>query len=440
MPGGNVGPGVSVDLRGLGGVTVDPESGTARLGPGLIADELDAAAAPHGLFFPAAPSSSDRCTLGGMVANNAAGARSFGYGTVRDRVEAVELVLADGSRTTVERGAPLPPVLAELRGSLRSRSRRAVEEGWPRVRKNSSGYGLDRFLPDGDGVALACGSEGTLAVVTGARVRLAPRPSERVVLLLSADSVQELAPLADAAEDAGAAACEFLGRRFLEIAGLARHPEVGELAARSEALVLVELDGSRRPLEEGLEIVRRAARNAGSASVEARTPQARSELWRVRHAASPVIAAKADEGLVSMQFIEDSVVPRARLGAYLGGLEEILAEEETDAVMFGHAGDGNVHVNPLVDVRREGWRERVRRILDATARLVASLGGTLAGEHGDGRIRAPYLDVIWGPLLGAAFREVKETLDPRGVLNPGVVVPLPGQDPLDGLSPEPRRR
>jgi FAD/FMN-containing dehydrogenase len=108
--------------------------------------------------------------------------------------------------------------------------------------------------------------------------------------------------------------------------------------------------------------------------------------------------------------------------------------------MFGHAGDGNVHVNPLVEVRREGWRERVRRILDATAELVASLGGTLAGEHGDGRIRAPYLDVIWAPALAAAFREVKETLDPRGVLNPGVVVPLPDQDPLDGLSPEPRRR
>jgi FAD/FMN-containing dehydrogenase len=240
------------------------------------------------------------------------------------------------------------------------------------VRKNSSGYGLDRFLPDGDGVALACGSEGTLGVVTGARVRLSPRPTERVVLLLSASSVDDLAPIADAAEEAGATACEFLGRRFLEIAGLTEHPEVGELAARSEALVLIELDEARRPVEEGLRIVRAAARNAGAPPLEARTPEARSELWHVRHAASPVIAAKADEGLVSMQFIEDSVVPRAGLGAYLGELKEILAEEETTRSCSGTPETGTFTSTPwwtcagrdgasgcvASSTRRPGWWRR----------------------------------------------------------------------------------
>jgi FAD/FMN-containing dehydrogenase len=136
-----------------------------------------------------------------------------------------------------------------------------------------------------------------------------------------------------------------------------------------------------------------------------------------------------------MQFIEDSVVPPGRLVEYLRALEGILDRENTEAVMFGHAGDGNVHVNPLVDVRTPGWRARVRRILEATVDLVAELGGTLSGEHGDGRIRAPFLERIWGPSLAAAFRQVKRSLDPAGVLNPGVVVPLPGQDPLRGLTP-----
>jgi len=241
------------------------------------------------------------------------------------------------------------------------------------------------------------------------------------------------------AETAGAAACEFLGRRFLEVAGLEDHPRVGAVASGAEALVLVELDGARLPVAQGLSRLRDHARQAGVELLEARDPARCQELWAVRHAASPVIARQAEHGRVSMQFIEDSVVPRRALGAYLGGLEAILEEEETDAVMFGHAGDGNVHVNPLVEVERPDWRDRVGRILEATAGLVASLGGTLAGEHGDGRIRAPYLAWIWGAERARAFAEVKSSLDPVGTLNPGVVLPLPGQNPLEGISPEPRR-
>jgi FAD/FMN-containing dehydrogenase len=136
-----------------------------------------------------------------------------------------------------------------------------------------------------------------------------------------------------------------------------------------------------------------------------------------------------------MQFIEDSVVPTERFIDYLRSLEDILTEERTKAVIFGHAGDASAHVNPLVDVRAPEWRGRVRRILEATTTLVAGLGGTLSGEHGDGRIRAPFLDRVWGPALAGAFREVKRTLDPQGVFNPGVIVPLRGQDTLEGLGP-----
>ena len=163
-------------------------------------------------------------------------------------------------------------------------------------------------------------------------------------------------------------------------------------------------------------------------------------LWSVRHAASPVIQSRASEGLVSMQFIEDSVVRADRVPDYLRGLGQILEQEETDAVMFGHAGDGNVHVNPLVDVRRPDWRDRVRRILEATVDLVAGLEGTLSGEHGDGRLRGPFHPRIWGETLTGAFGRVKATLDPHGIFNPGAVVPLPGQDPLAGLTRERRSR
>src|SRR5690606_33225472 len=121
---------------------------------------------------------------------------------------------------------------------------------------------------------------------------------------------------------------------------------------------------------------------------------------------------------------------------YVRGLEDILARGGMDAVVFGHAGDGNLHVNPLVDPGIPGWRDRVRTVLDETVTLVATLGGTLSGEHGDGRLRAPFLDRIWPAPLVAGFAEVKRALDPRGFLNPGVVLPLPGQDPLEGLWPD----
>ena len=130
------------------------------------------------------------------------------------------------------------------------------------------------------------------------------------------------------------------------------------------------------------------------------------------------------------------MVPPDALGAYLSGLEEILRAADTDAVIFGHAGDANIHVNPLLDVRRSSWRDAARAILMDTVDLVADLGGTLSGEHGDGRLRAPFVERIWGPKLTACFEKTKATLDPAGILNPGVIIPCPNQDPLEGLWPQ----
>ena len=151
--------------------------------------------------------------------------------------------------------------------------------------------------------------------------------------------------------------------------------------------------------------------------------------------------------LDDIRFVLHEVLGLERLTAYPGYeeatpdlIDAILAEagRGMDAVVFGHAGDGNVHVNPLVPVDAPGWEARVRAVLEGVVELVASLGGTLAGEHGDGRLRAPFLDRIWGPELSRLFRAMKGAMDPEGILNPGVVVPLPGQDPLEALHPRPR--
>lgn len=439
MPGGNVGPGVVVDLRGLDRLGA-VEGDRVRAGPGVVAARMQDAAAAAGRFFPALPSSSGRCTLGGMVANNAAGARSFGYGAVHAWVEAVEIVTADGRVEWLERGREPSRPWRELHARLRD-PWSGVAHAWPRVRKNSSGYALDRWMAEGDAVDLVVGSEGTLGVVTDMVLRLAPTPAARRVVLLPVRREADLpGTVAEVAAATGVAACEFLGARFLEVSGLRDDAEVVDVLADAEAALLVELDDRHGTLMDDAATLAVQARRGRTRILAADEPEARTRLWALRHAASPVIAARATDGLVSMQFIEDSVVPPAALAHYLRRLQDVLASEETDAVLFGHAGDANVHVNPLVDVRRRDWRGRVGRILAATAGLVADLGGTLSGEHGDGRVRTPHGPTIWGDTVMGLFREVKDALDPTGVLNPGVIVPLAGQDPLAGLSAEGGRR
>lgn len=435
MPGHNVGTGVVLDLSTLDTVDpVDEDRHTIRVGPGAVAAAVAREADRAGLYFPCLPSSADRCTVGGMVANNAAGARSFRHGAVRYWVQELTVVLADGSTATVGTGRPLPVPLKELHEDL-LQELGPTPEGWPSVRKNSSGYALDHFLPGGDAAQLIVGSEGTLGIVTSVLLRLTERPLERVALLAGLPDLDRLPDIAHRAAEVGASACEYFGRRILEMADLAEDPEVGPLARGAEGLVLLEMEGSEEEVEEGLPHLRSVAGAHGGASIIARDLPTRERLWHVRHLASPTIARAAERGLRSVQFIEDCVVPLPRLPRFVRGLRGILAGRETDAVIFGHAGDGNLHVNPLLDVGRTGWRDGVRTILEETADLVADCGGTLSGEHGDGRVRAPFLERIWGSRLTAAFRRVKETLDPRGILNPGVVVPLPDQDPLEGLRP-----
>ncbi len=437
MPGGNVGPGIAVDLSASFTYIAPPQpnSRTIHVGAGAIAADVERAARTAGLFLAPLPSSAERCTIGGMVANNAAGARTYKYGAIRDWVRELEIVLGDGSQHRLVRGARGPLVFEDLHRSL-CEEIGTTPGSWPSVRKNSSGYALDRFMPAGDPVELIVGSEGTLAVVTGAVLDLAPVPEAAALVLLAVPSLDEVPSVLGAAAQVGAAACEFFGRRFLEITSMSSHPIVGRAVEGAAAVFLIEIDGGHDEVSGGAEALQRLGQELGSPAITAMEDADREALWEIRHAASPLIAACADRGLVSTQIIEDSVVPPESLGRYLTELDEILAKWETDAVIFGHAGDANVHVNPLLDVRRAGWRESARAILEETTDLVAGLGGTLSGEHGDGRIRAPLLERIWGEPLTRAFGDVKRHLDPTAVLNPGVILPLPGQDPLDGLLPQ----
>jgi FAD/FMN-containing dehydrogenase len=315
------------------------------------------------------------------------------------------------------------------------------------VIKDSSGYGLAAYLASGDLVDLLVGSEGTLVVFTALELDLIPIAPATSSVLGAFASLDAAVSAAVAARAAGAAACELLDRTFLDVAASEGAPRPLPVDTECALLAEVEAEDVSEANDAAL-AVERIFRESGATTVHVALDQrTETELWELRHAASPILS-RLDPNLRSMQFVEDCAVPPEHLAAYVRGVRTILESHETRGVIFGHAGDAHVHVNPLVDVSRPDWRARVGAILDEVVTLAASLGGTLAGEHGDGRLRAPLLSRVWPATALNAFRAVKSAFDPRGFFNPGVklaqssdpAIPEVKYDPsLPPLPPNARR-
>jgi len=297
------------------------------------------------------------------------------------------------------------------------------------VRKESSGYGMAPFVRSGDLIDLLVGSEGTLALFVGVELRLAPAPLATSTVFATFDSLERAVDASRRAREGRASACEMLDRTFLEVAGT-ESPVPIPMGSEIALLVEMEADDALRANSAAL-AMRRAMTAAGATSVILGVePEVERRLWSLRHAASPALARVSPE-LKSMQIVEDGAVPPAALPDYVRGVRTILERHATRGVIFGHAGDGNVHVNPLIDVGKPGWRQRVDAIIEETTALVAALGGTLSGEHGDGRLRAPLLPRVWSKAAMARFASLKLALDPEGVFNPGVKIAADGQSVAD---------
>jgi FAD/FMN-containing dehydrogenase len=437
MAGAAVGRGVIVDCSRLNEIgAVDVERRTIRCGPGAVCGQVDAAARAHGLRFPVDPSSGPFCTIGGMVAANAAGARSLRFGATREWIDAIDCVLADGTAISARRGAapPVGSALAHLTTDLLPRWR--GHDGLRHdVRKESSGYAVAAAAESGDTVDLLAGSEGTLAIFTALELRLTPAAQATASALATFRSLDDAAAAAARIHALGATACELLDRTFLEIAEASSPLPI---AADTDAVLLIEAEGdSHAEAASVIAAIGDACRAASASEVElALDPRTERIIWALRHAASPALA-RLDPQLKSMQFIEDACVSVESLATYVHAVRGALAARRIRAAIFGHAGDANVHVNPLIDVRRPAWRADVASVLDEVTAIVASLGGTLTGEHGDGRLRTPLLDRVWSAAALDCFAEVKRALDPRGILNPGVKISIADGSALGEIKYDP---
>ncbi len=444
MGGGATGHGVIVDLSRMNSIRgIDVQQRSVWVEPGAVCGELNAHAAKVGLRFPVDPSSSAFCTLGGMVGTNASGPRSLKFGPTRAWVKSLDCVFNDGTRAVLVRDGPAPssiPALARLAAAFETQRPEAADKTvHAGVRKDSSGYRLREYLDHGDLMGLIVGSEGTLVLVVGIELLLLPLPVATASVIAAFGSLDDCARAASSARDAGASACELFDRTFLAYAASSQDTGalLGDVSGEVAAVLIAETEGG-----DAGEAKSRAGeiaalfQKAGAVSTRvASGTDEESAIWKLRHAASPILAALPHS--TSMQFIEDGAVPPDRLADYIRGVREALARHRISGVIFGHAGDANVHVNPLVDVRRDGWRSEINLLLGEVAALTASLGGTLTGEHGDGRLRAPLLPKMWDEEARLAFVAVKTAFDPQGIFNPGVKLALPGQQPFEDIKYDP---
>jgi FAD/FMN-containing dehydrogenase len=447
MGGGNVGEGVVVDLTRMSDrrLDVDPAAHRAVTSSSVTLGELNAAAARHGLRLPPDPSSGRWATLGGMVSTNAAGARSVRYGSVRPWVEGLTMVTADGETVALRRGrtigsqgdsVALTRFNRDAAPAIRE-SAALIDARFPRTRKNSCGYALDAYLASGDVVDLVIGAEGTLGIVSEIEWRLDHIPPFRAGLRVHLASLDRLSDVVSALNPCEPSALELLDRTFLDLIGAGTPGGVSD-GFVPEAILLVELERSdpealRRVLAGASEAIQ-----GWATSIEtAYTPPEAERLWAIRHAASPILAGLPKDRR-SLQVIEDACVPVDRMGEYIAAVRRLAAKRGLSVVMFGHAGDGHIHVNLLPELARGGWEAEVAGLLDDVTEVVIRLGGTPSGEHGDGRLRSGALLPLYGAEIVELFHQVKRAFDPLGIFNPGIILPCPegphaGEPPISRL-------
>ena len=453
--------------------STDPEAGTATAQAGAYVGDLNAAVEPHGLKFAPDPAWRDKSALGGAIGNNSTGAHSLKYGKTDHYVESAEVVLADGTVTTLgpvavddlresadaDADELLPRIHAEVVRILDTEAD-AIDKRFPEMKRNVSGYNLDRLLAEYRGeygeagvvnlARLMAGSEGTLATVTEATVSLVEIPDTKAVALLTyadlLDAMEDVAPILDH----DPAAVEVMDDVLLGLA--ADTPEfedvVGMLPDGTDSVLLVEFyaeddaAGKQKVADliadrvTGVEGDGETAESAVAPSdgapettsqprravdvMEAHEPAKRDRFWKMRKAGLPILLSRTtDEKHIS--FIEDCAVPPEHLPEYTREFQEILEDNDTFATFYAHAGPGVLHIRPLINTKAIEDVEAMVDIADRVTDAVVRLGGSVSGEHGDGRARTQWNRKLYGDDLWKSFRELKTAFDPDWLLNPGNV-------------------
>jgi FAD/FMN-containing dehydrogenase/Fe-S oxidoreductase len=474
LSGQPIGPGMVIDFsKHLNRILeIDPERRTARVQPGVVLDQLNEAAARHGLQFGPDVATSSRANLGGMIGNNSSGARSIRQGKTVDHVIELSVVLSDGTGARLgpktadelaerQKGDSLeatiyravPQVVAANRGEILAR--------YPRVLRRVSGYNLDEFVPETrswyepphwvkevraaeaqrfKGAAfnlarLIVGSEGTLATVTEALVHLIPLPKHRGLAVIEVESLEAACDAVLEALPLGPSAIEFFDKMIIALAraSLEYRDYLDFVAGDPECVMIVEFSSDQES-EVRSKIGDLTERLQGSPGIARLMPALEKRLadhiWACRKASLPLLMGVPGRRK-PIAFVEDTAVDPAKLSDFVRRFRSILQDNGTDGAFYGHASVGCLHIRPLIDAADPADLERLKRISLAVCDLVLEFGGSMSGEHGDGLARSYLNGKLFGEKLYRAFKEIKAAFDPENLLNPGKIVD--GPSPVENL-------
>jgi FAD/FMN-containing dehydrogenase/Fe-S oxidoreductase len=421
---------------------VNVDEAWARVQPGVIQDEFNAHLRPLGFLFGPDTSTSNRATIGGMTGNNSAGSHSIVYGKTIDHVLDLTVVLSDASTTTfkaldkaelevkVKGGAREHQIYREVKRIVEA-NRDEIHQRYPTIQRRVSGYNLDAFVRNGDFnlAKLMVGSEGSLAVVTEAKVRIVPRPKATAVCVVHFD---DLIGSTEASEEILACdpyAIEMIDRMVISLTRGAG--ELGRLMTfidgDPEALLVSEFRGDT-PAEAQAKaehmIARLQAKGLGYAYVRAYTPAEQGRVWRVRKAGLGLLMRVEGERK-PIAFVEDTAVDPLKLPEFLRRFKKIIDDHGTSAGYYGHVSVGCMHIRPLVNLKEQKEIELMTSITEQISDLVMEFGGAMSGEHGDGLARGHLNRKLFGPQLYRAFQDVKQAFDPLNIMNPGKIVNAP---------------
>lgn len=417
----------------------DDKSGGLVVEPGANYAKVQQALMTHGRFLPPFPSSIEFCTIGGAVANNSSGEKTFKYGSTRDYVRGLRVVLANGE--VIETGRLSKRELSKKLGlttfegeiyraldALIEENQELIDKMHLGVTKNSAGYCLPQIKQrDGsfDLTPLFVGSQGTLGIVTEILLDTEvhnPNPSLVVASFDSIDQAQtavlELRGLSDIPST-----IEMVDSNLLELVNKLNPNQLKEVIEKPfpRVMMFIEFDNPERVQKKAIKKAEKILEKY-AVNVQVETDLAQQDrLWAIRHS-SAVVVGHTEGRVKALPIIEDGVVPPERFGEYLDGVYKMFARNHLAAAVWGHAGDANLHMQPFLDLSQVGDRQTALRMIDEYYSLVISLGGSTSGEHGDGRLRAPYLPKLYGQDVYELFVKVKQIFDPYNILNPEVKV------------------
>ena len=426
-----IGPGLVLDFsRHMNRViSIDPKARTATVEPGCVGSTLQAAAAKHGLRFGPDPSSQNRATIAGMVANNACGPDATAWGRTSDNIVALDCVDGQGRRFTATTGHDT--ALSDVPGlaSLIDSNLAPIRTELGRFKRQVSGYSLEHLTPEGGRnlAAMLTGTEGTLVLILSVTVRLVPLPDAPVLAALGYRSMIEAADDVPALLAHSPLAVEGMDRRLVDVVRAHKGPGAVPALPEGEGWLLVEVGAPGEDVTASLERARALCANSAAIDTVVYPPGAQaSALWRIRADGAGLGGRTPPDGAgggdqQAWPGFEDAAVPPENLGAYLRDFTALMEEFDIDGLLYGHFGDGCVHVRLAMPLDTPEGVAHSRAFLQSAARICAAHGGSVSGEHGDGRARGELLRFMYSPEMLDLFARVKHVFDPDNLLNPGVL-------------------